>query len=169
MIAILMNTFKVYNLNVQHGFNILLGSLTCLIVFVLAQRLNSLEVGFAAGLAGGGLKPVVAIYSTFMQRSYDQIIHDACLQNSDILFALDRAGIVGEDGPTHQGLFDFSYLRHIPNLVVMVPKDENEFQHMIKTATECPVPVAFRYPRGKGEGVTRVTTLESIDIGKGEI
>jgi 1-deoxy-D-xylulose-5-phosphate synthase len=126
-------------------------------------------VTFAAGLALEGMKPVVAIYSTFLQRAYDQVVQDVCLQNLPVVFALDRGGIVGEDGPTHHGLFDFSYLRHIPNLIVMVPKDENEFQHMIKTATECSVPVAFRYPRGKGEGVTREVSLQSIDIGRGEV
>jgi len=126
-------------------------------------------VTFAAGLALEGMKPVVAIYSTFMQRAYDQILQDVCLQNLPVVFALDRGGIVGEDGPTHHGLFDFSYLRHIPNIIVMVPKDENEFQHMIKTAMECPVPVAFRYPRGKGMGVRREVSLQSIDIGKGEV
>ena len=126
-------------------------------------------VTFAAGLALEGMKPVVAIYSTFLQRAYDQVLQDVCLQNLPVVFALDRGGIVGEDGPTHHGVFDFSYLRHIPNLIVMVPKDENEFQHMIKTATECSVPIAFRYPRGKGEGVTREASLQSIDIGKAEI
>ena len=126
-------------------------------------------VTFAAGLALEGMKPVVAIYSTFLQRAYDQILQDVCLQNLPVVFALDRGGIVGEDGPTHHGLFDFSYLRHIPNLVIMVPKDEDEFQHMIKTAVECPLPVAFRYPRGKGEGVKRSDILKSIDIGKGEV
>jgi len=126
-------------------------------------------VTFAAGLALEGMRPVVAIYSTFLQRAYDQVLQDVCLQNLPVTFALDRGGIVGEDGPTHHGLFDFSYLRHIPNIIVMVPKDENEFQHMIKTATECPMPVAFRYPRGKGEGVRRETSLHSIDIGKGEV
>jgi 1-deoxy-D-xylulose-5-phosphate synthase len=126
-------------------------------------------VTFAAGLALEGMKPVVAIYSTFLQRAYDQVLEDVCLQKLPVVFALDRGGIVGEDGPTHHGLFDFSYLRHIPNLIVMVPKDENEFQHMIKTATECPVPVAFRYPRGKGLGGGREVSLRSIDIGKGEI
>jgi 1-deoxy-D-xylulose-5-phosphate synthase len=126
-------------------------------------------VTFAAGLALEGMKPVVAIYSTFLQRAYDQVVQDVCLQNLPVVFALDRGGIVGEDGPTHHGLFDFSYLRHIPNLIVMVPKDENEFQHMIKTATECSAPVAFRYPRGKGEGVTREVSLQSIDIGRGEV
>ncbi|MEW6375330.1 MAG: 1-deoxy-D-xylulose-5-phosphate synthase [Thermodesulfobacteriota bacterium] len=126
-------------------------------------------VTFAAGLALEGMKPVVAIYSTFLQRAYDQILQDVCLQNLPVVFALDRAGIVGEDGPTHHGLFDFSYLRHIPNLVIMVPKDEDEFQHMIKTAIECPSPTAFRYPRGKGVGVKREKTLKSIEIGKAEV
>jgi 1-deoxy-D-xylulose-5-phosphate synthase len=126
-------------------------------------------VTFAAGLALEGMKPVVAIYSTFLQRAYDQVLQDVCLQNLPVIFALDRGGIVGEDGPTHHGLFDFSYLRHIPNIIVMVPKDENEFQQMIKTATECPMPVAFRYPRGKGRGVRREVSLQSIDIGKGEV
>ena len=126
-------------------------------------------VTFAAGLALEGMRPVVAIYSTFLQRAYDQILQDVCLQNLPVIFALDRGGIVGEDGPTHHGLFDFSYLRHIPNIIVMVPKDEIEFQHMIKTATECPMPVAFRYPRGKGMGVRREVSLQSIDIGKGEV
>jgi 1-deoxy-D-xylulose-5-phosphate synthase len=126
-------------------------------------------VTFAAGLALEGMKPVVAIYSTFLQRAYDQVLQDVCLQNLPVVLALDRGGIVGEDGPTHHGLFDYSYLRHIPNLIVMVPKDENEFQHMIKTATECPMPVAFRYPRGRGAGVKREVSLQSIDIGKGEV
>jgi 1-deoxy-D-xylulose-5-phosphate synthase len=126
-------------------------------------------VTFAAGLALEGMKPVVAIYSTFLQRAYDQVLQDVCMQNLPVTFALDRGGIVGEDGPTHHGLFDFSYLRHIPNMIVMVPKDENEFQHMIKTATEWPMPVAFRYPRGRGEGVRRETPLRSIDMGKGEV
>jgi 1-deoxy-D-xylulose-5-phosphate synthase len=126
-------------------------------------------VTFAAGLALEEMRPVVAIYSTFLQRAYDQVLQDVCLQNLPVVFALDRGGIVGEDGPTHHGLFDFSYLRHIPNMIVMVPKDENEFQHMIKTAMECPMPVAFRYPRGKGMGVRREVSLQSIDIGKGEV
>jgi 1-deoxy-D-xylulose-5-phosphate synthase len=126
-------------------------------------------VTFAAGLALEGMKPVVAIYSTFLQRAYDQILQDVGLQNLPVVFALDRGGIVGEDGPTHQGLFDFSYLRHIPNLIIMVPKDEDELQQMMKTAIECPNPVAFRYPRGKGEGVKRNPVLRSIEIGKGEV
>ncbi|HUL36842.1 MAG TPA: 1-deoxy-D-xylulose-5-phosphate synthase [Thermodesulfobacteriota bacterium] len=126
-------------------------------------------VTFAAGLALEGMRPVVAIYSTFLQRAYDQVLQDVCMQNLPVVFAMDRGGIVGEDGPTHHGLFDFSYLRHIPNLIVMVPKDENEFGHMIKTATECPLPVALRYPRGRGVGVRREAPLKSIDIGKGEV
>jgi len=126
-------------------------------------------VTFAAGLALGGMKPVVAIYSTFLQRAYDQIHQDVCLQNLPVVLALDRGGVVGEDGSTHHGLFDFSYLRHIPNLIIMAPKDENEFQHMIKTAIECPSPVAFRYPRGDGVGVEMEDSLKSIEIGKGEV
>lgn len=126
-------------------------------------------VTFAAGLALEGMKPVVAIYSTFLQRAYDQIVQDICLQNLPVVFAMDRAGIVGEDGPTHHGLFDFSYLRHIPNLIVMVPKDEEEFRHMIKTAIDCHQPVALRYPRGKGEGVKKNSELNRLEIGKGEL
>jgi 1-deoxy-D-xylulose-5-phosphate synthase len=126
-------------------------------------------VTFAAGLALEGMRPVVAIYSTFLQRAYDQIHQDVCLQNLPVIFALDRGGIVGEDGPTHHGLFDFSYLRHIPNLIVMAPKDEDEFQHMIKTAIEYAGPAAIRYPRGKGVGVRMEDSPRSIVIGKGEL
>ena len=126
-------------------------------------------VTFAAGLALEGMKPVVAIYSTFLQRAYDQIHQDVCLQNLPVVFALDRGGIVGEDGPTHHGLFDFSYLRHIPNLIVMAPKDEDEFRHMIKTAVDCSRPVALRYPRGRGVGMRTEGLLRSIAIGKGEL
>ena len=107
-------------------------------------------ITFAAGLAVEGFIPVVAIYSTFMQRAYDQILHDVCLQNLPVVLAMDRGGIVGADGQTHQGLFDFSFLRHIPNLIVMAPKDENELQHMLKTAIHCGRPVSLRYPRGNG-------------------
>jgi 1-deoxy-D-xylulose-5-phosphate synthase len=106
-------------------------------------------VTFAAGLAAGGLRPVVAIYSTFLQRSYDEIFHDVCLQDLPVVFAIDRAGIVGEDGPTHQGVFDLSYLRHIPNLVVMAPKDAGELRAMLRLALEHKGPSAVRYPRGK--------------------
>ncbi len=126
-------------------------------------------VTFAAGLALEGMKPVVAIYSTFLQRAYDQVHQDVCLQNLPVVFALDRGGIVGEDGPTHHGLFDYSYLRHIPNLVIMVPKDEDEFRHMIKTAIDHEGPIAFRYPRSRGVGVERKEPLQTVEIGKGEV
>ena len=126
-------------------------------------------VTFAAGLALEGMKPVVAIYSTFLQRAYDQIQQDICLQNLPVVFALDRGGIVGEDGPTHHGLFDFSYLRHLPNMVVMAPKDEEELRHMVKTAVDYPGPVALRYPRGKGVGVEAAAELTPLALGKGEL
>jgi len=126
-------------------------------------------VTFAAGLAVEGFIPVVAIYSTFLQRAYDQVLHDVCLQNLPVVFALDRGGIVGDDGPTHHGLFDFSYLRHIPNMVVMAPKDENELRRMLKTAVGCGGPAAIRYPRGKGTGVPLDAEIREIKIGRGEI
>jgi 1-deoxy-D-xylulose-5-phosphate synthase len=126
-------------------------------------------VTFAAGLALEGFKPVVAIYSTFLQRAYDQVQQDVCLQNLPVAFALDRGGIVGSDGPTHHGLFDFSFLRHLPNMVVMAPKDENEFQHMIKTAIGWGGPIAFRYPRGVGCGVKMDREPRPLKVGKGEV
>jgi 1-deoxy-D-xylulose-5-phosphate synthase len=126
-------------------------------------------VTFAAGLALGGMRPVVAIYSTFLQRAYDQVLHDVCLQNLPVVFALDRGGIVGDDGETHQGLFDLSYLRHLPNLVLMAPKDEDELRHMLFTATQHPGPIAMRYPRGKGAGVAFSSTLQKLPIGKAEV
>jgi 1-deoxy-D-xylulose-5-phosphate synthase len=126
-------------------------------------------VTFAAGLAAEGIIPVVAIYSTFLQRAYDQIVHDVCLQKLPVIFAVDRGGLVGEDGATHQGLLDYSYLRSIPNIVVMAPKDENELQHMLKTAVDCGSPVSLRYPRGKGVGVTLDNELKNLEIGKGEV
>lgn len=126
-------------------------------------------VTFAAGLAVEGFLPVVAIYSTFLQRAYDQILHDVCLQNLPVIFAIDRAGIVGEDGATHQGLFDYSYLRSIPNLIVMAPKDENELRHMLKTAVSCGSPVSLRYPRGKGVGAKLDKKIKTLKIGKGEV
>ncbi len=126
-------------------------------------------VTFAAGLAAGGYKPVVAIYSTFMQRAYDQILHDVCLQNLPVVFALDRGGIVGDDGPTHHGLFDLSFLRNIPNMVLMSPKDENELQHMLKTAVDHNGPIAVRYPRGNGLGVELDPEPQALPIGKGEL
>ncbi len=127
-------------------------------------------VTFAAGLATQGLKPVVAIYSTFLQRAYDEIIHDVCLQDLPVVFAIDRAGIVGEDGPTHQGLFDISFLRHIPNLIVMAPKDSYEMKEMLKLALAHKGPAALRYPRGKVSpyasfGVGRT----DVEMGKSEI
>ncbi len=126
-------------------------------------------VTFAAGLATEGFKPVVAVYSTFLQRAYDQVLHDVCLQNLPVVFAMDRGGIVGEDGPTHHGLFDLSYLRAVPNLVIMAPKDENELQHMLKTAVDHDGPIAVRYPRGEGFGVKLDDELRSLEIGKGEL
>jgi 1-deoxy-D-xylulose-5-phosphate synthase len=126
-------------------------------------------VTFAAGLATEALIPVVAIYSTFMQRAYDQILHDVCLQKLPVVLALDRGGFVGADGPTHHGLFDFSYLRSIPNIIVMAPKDENELQHMLKTAVECGGPVSIRYPRGRGIGVPIDDIPVSLAVGRGEI
>ena len=126
-------------------------------------------VTFAAGLATEGFKPVVAVYSTFLQRAYDQILHDVCLQNLPVVFSLDRAGIVGEDGPTHHGLFDLSYMRSMPNMVLMAPKDENELQHMLKTAVDHNGPAAVRYPRGNVIGVALDEELRSLEIGKGEL
>jgi 1-deoxy-D-xylulose-5-phosphate synthase len=126
-------------------------------------------VTFAAGLATQSLVPVVAIYSTFIQRAYDQIIHDVCLQKIPVVFALDRAGVVGEDGPTHHGLFDLSFLRAVPNIIVMAPKDENELQHMLITAIQCGHPAAIRYPRGSGIGVPLDDPPVVLTIGQGEI
>ena len=127
-------------------------------------------VTFAAGMAASGLKPFCAIYSTFLQRAFDQIIHDVAIQNLPVRFALDRGGIVGEDGPTHHGVFDLSYLRIIPNMVVMAPKDEAELQRMIKTAIDYDEgPIAFRYPRGRGLGVKLYEKPEPIPIGTWEV
>jgi len=126
-------------------------------------------VTFAAGMATEGIVPVVAIYSTFMQRAYDQVLHDVCLQRLPVVLAMDRGGIAGDDGATHNGVFDFSYLRAIPNIVVMAPKDENELQHMLKTAVECGRPASVRYPRGKGLGVALDKTLKTLEIGRAEI
>jgi 1-deoxy-D-xylulose-5-phosphate synthase len=126
-------------------------------------------VTFAAGLAAEGMRPVVAIYSTFLQRAYDQILHDVCLDSLPVVFALDRGGIVGEDGATHHGLFDLSFLRSLPNMVVMAPKDENELRRMLVTALAHNGPVALRYPRGIGEGVTVEKDDTPLSIGKGEV
>jgi 1-deoxy-D-xylulose-5-phosphate synthase len=124
-------------------------------------------VTFAAGLACEGYKPVVAIYSTFLQRGYDQIEHDVCLQKLPVVFCLDRAGLVGEDGPTHHGAFDYSYLRMIPGMTVMAPADENELQHMLRTAIRFQGPISIRYPRGIGVGVTLDPQPQELPIGKG--
>ena len=121
---------------------------------------------FAAGMACDGLKPVVAIYSTFLQRGYDQLVHDVALQNLDVLFAIDRAGLVGEDGPTHAGSFDLSYLRCIPNMVVMAPSDENEQRHLLFTGYHYQGPAAVRYPRGKATGCALDKELHLLEIGK---
>ena len=122
---------------------------------------------FAAGLACEGLKPVVAIYSTFLQRAYDQLIHDVALQNLDVTFALDRAGLVGADGATHAGNYDMAYLRCIPNMVVMAPSDENECRQMLTTAYQYPGPAAVRYPRGAGIGAKVDKDVKAGEIGKG--
>ena len=124
-------------------------------------------VTFAAGIACGGQKPVIAIYSTFLQRAYDQLIHDVALQELDVLFAIDRAGLVGEDGPTHAGSFDLCFLRCIPNLVIMTPSDEAETYKLLSTGFQHKGPAAVRYPRGKGTGASLPPTQEKLDIGKG--
>jgi 1-deoxy-D-xylulose-5-phosphate synthase len=126
-------------------------------------------VTFAAGLACEGLKPVVAIYSTFLQRGYDQLIHDVALQNLDVTFALDRSGLVGADGATHAGNYDIAYLRCIPNMVVMAASDENECRQMLSTAFHYPGPASVRYPRGAGIGATIEKELKTIPLGKGEV
>jgi 1-deoxy-D-xylulose-5-phosphate synthase len=125
---------------------------------------------FASGLAIQGAKPVCAIYSTFLQRAYDQIVHDVCLQNLNVVFAMDRAGLVGDDGPTHHGAFDVSYLRCLPNIVVMAPRDESMLVHMLRTAlAHDDGPIALRYPRGAAEGAPMPDAPQEIEIGKGEL
>src|SRR5690606_14481342 len=124
---------------------------------------------FAAGLACEGFKPVVAIYSTFLQRAYDQLIHDICIQKLPVLFGIDRAGLVGADGPTHAGSFDLSYLRCLPHMVVMAPADENECRQMLYTGFQLDVPAAVRYPRGTGPGVVPEARMQALPLGKGEI
>lgn len=126
-------------------------------------------VTFAAGLAASGYRPVFAVYSSFLQRAYDQVCHDVCLQNLPVTFAIDRGGVVGNDGPTHHGAFDLSYLRHLPNLTLMAPKDENELQHMLATAIALGTPAALRYPRGNGYGVSLDQTLEILPVGRAEL
>src|SRR5688572_25812790 len=125
---------------------------------------------FAAGLALEGAKPVAAIYSTFLQRGYDQIVHDVCLQSLNVVFAMDRAGLVGDDGPTHHGAFDISYLRCLPNIVLMAPRDEAMLVNMLRTALAYDAgPVALRYPRGEGEGARLPVRPRTIEIGSGEL
>ena len=126
-------------------------------------------VTFAAGLACDGMKPVVAIYSTFLQRAYDQLIHDVAMQNLPVVFAIDRAGLVGADGPTHAGSFDLTYLRCIPNMTVMAPADENECRQMLYTAFHMDTPTAVRYPRGAGTGVAPQKQMQMLPVGRGEI
>jgi 1-deoxy-D-xylulose-5-phosphate synthase len=126
-------------------------------------------VGYGGALAIEGFHPVIAIYSTFLQRAYDQIVHDIVGMNIPVTFAMDRAGIVGEDGATHQGLFDVAFMRTLPNMVVMAPKDENELRHMLKTSVYHPGPSCLRYPRGSGLGVDMDEEISEIEIGKGEV
>ncbi|NMC28049.1 MAG: 1-deoxy-D-xylulose-5-phosphate synthase, partial [Syntrophomonadaceae bacterium] len=126
-------------------------------------------VTMAAAMAMAGLKPVVSIYSTFLQRAYDQIVHDVALQNLPVVFAVDRAGLVGDDGPTHHGVFDLAYLRHIPNLTIMAPANEPEFLDMLQTARVMNSPVAIRYPRGAGEGAEVAFPPETTPLGKAQI
>jgi 1-deoxy-D-xylulose-5-phosphate synthase len=127
-------------------------------------------VTFAAGLAAEGMRPVAGIYSTFLQRAYDQIVHDVCLQRLPVTFAIDRAGFAGDDGRTHHGIFDLTYLRCLPNMTIMAPKDENELRHMLKTAIDVvDGPVAVRYPRGAGVGASLAESLHTLPIGRAEV
>jgi 1-deoxy-D-xylulose-5-phosphate synthase len=126
-------------------------------------------VTFAAGLAREGYRPVVAVYSTFLQRAYDQIVHDVCLQKLPVVFCVDRAGLVGEDGPTHHGAFDVAYLRHIPHIRLLAPRDENMLRRSLRTALECPGPTALRYPRGAGFGVSDESASCPLPAGRGEL
>ena len=126
-------------------------------------------VAFAGALAIEGFRPVAAIYSTFLQRAYDQVVHDICLMNLSVTFAMDRAGIVGEDGATHQGMYDIAFLRTLPNMVIMAPKNENELRHMLKTCVYHDGPIAIRYPRGSGLGVHLDPVMKELPIGKGEV
>ena len=126
-------------------------------------------VTFSGGMATQGMKPVAAIYSTFLQRAFDQVFHDVTIMDLPVVFALDRGGIAGADGPTHHGIYDMAYLRIFPNMICMAPKDENELRHMLKTAVETGHPTSVRYPRGNGYGVTMDAELQSLPIGKGEV
>uniref|UniRef100_UPI00307A36B6 1-deoxy-D-xylulose-5-phosphate synthase n=1 Tax=Phascolarctobacterium succinatutens TaxID=626940 RepID=UPI00307A36B6 len=150
---------------------------TGLNIFAEAHKDHFFDVGIAeqhavtaaAGMAAVGMKPVAAIYSTFMQRAYDSIMHDICMQKLHVTLCLDRAGLVGDDGYTHHGVFDYAYLRSIPNMTIMAPKDENELQHMLKTALDFDGPVSVRYPRGSGVGVALDTQWQDLPIGKAEV
>jgi len=126
-------------------------------------------VTLAAGLATQGYIPVVAIYSTFLQRAFDQVLHDVCLPDLPVIFAMDRAGIVGDDGKTHQGIFDLSYLGLMPNMVICAPRDEHELRNLLYTATRTRHPIAVRYPRGRATGATQAAEFRQLPIGKGEI
>ena len=126
-------------------------------------------VTFCGGMATQGMKPIAAIYSTFLQRAFDQVFHDVAIMDLPVVFALDRGGIAGADGPTHHGIYDMAYLRIFPNMVCMAPKDENELRHMLKTSFETGHPTSLRYPRGNGFGVTMDAELQSLPIGKGEV
>src|SRR5947208_3458876 len=126
-------------------------------------------VTFCGGMATQGMKPVAAIYSTFLQRAFDQVFHDVTIMDLPVVFALDRAGIAGQDGPTHHGIYDMAYLRVFPNMICMAPKDENELRHMLKTAFETGHPTSLRYPRGSGAGVAMDAELQSLPVGKGEV
>jgi 1-deoxy-D-xylulose-5-phosphate synthase len=126
-------------------------------------------VTFCGGLATQGMKPIAAIYSTFLQRAFDQVFHDVAIMDLPVVFALDRGGIAGADGPTHHGIYDMAYLRIFPNMVCMAPKDENELRHMLKTSFETGHPTSLRYPRGNGFGVTMDAELQSLPVGKGEV
>src|SRR5262249_8750793 len=125
-------------------------------------------VTFAAGMATEKLRPVVAIYSTFMQRAFDQIVHDVCVQDLHVVFAMDRAGIVGEDGQTQHGVFDIAFMRMLPHMKVMAPKDEEELRHMLYTAIYMDGPVCLRYPRGKAQGVPMSGELRKLEVGEAE-
>lgn len=150
---------------------------TGLNIFAEAHKDHFFDVGIAeqhavtaaAGMAAAGMKPVAAIYSTFMQRAYDSILHDICMQKLHVTLCLDRAGLVGDDGYTHHGVFDYAYLRSIPNMTIMAPKDENELQHMLKTALVFDGPISVRYPRGSGVGVALDTQWQDLPIGKAEV
>lgn len=150
---------------------------TGLNIFAQAHRDHFFDVGIAeqhavtaaAGMAAAGMKPVTAIYSTFMQRAYDSVLHDICMQKLHVTMCLDRAGLVGDDGYTHHGVFDYAYLRSIPNMTMMAPKDENELRHMLKTALDFDGPVSVRYPRGSGLGVDTTEPMHNLPIGKAEV